>query len=52
MENLKQGASEEAANFLIRVTNAVKGLGKDWNGILTKEELDTLWYKVFLKWGQ
>ena len=44
VQNLKQGTSEEAADFLVRVTNAVKGLGKDWKGLLTKEELVTLRY--------
>ena len=40
VENLKQGTSEEVADFLVWVTNAVKGLGK--------EELATLRYEVFL----
>ena len=48
VENMKQGDSEEAANFLVKVTNAVNGLAKDWKGHLTKEELDTLQYEVFL----
>ena len=49
VENLKQGDSEDAANFLVRVTNAVDGLGKDWKGLLTHQELETLQYEVFLK---
>ena len=48
VENMKQGNSEEAANFLVKVTNAVNGLAKDWKGHLTEEELDTLQYEVFL----
>ena len=48
IENMKQGDSEEAADFLVKVTNAVNGLTKDWEGQLTEEELDTLQYEVFL----
>ena len=48
VENMKQGDSEEAADFLVKVTNAVNGLAKDWKGHLTEEELDTLQYEVFL----
>ena len=29
VENMKQGDSEEAADFLVKVTNAVNGLAKD-----------------------
>ena len=36
---MKQGDSEEAADFLVKVTNAVNGLAKDWKGHLTEEEL-------------
>ena len=48
VENLKQGDFEDTANFLVRVTNAVDGLGKDWKGLLTHQELETLQYEVFL----
>ena len=48
VENLKQGVFEEVADFLVQVTNAVKGLGKDWKELLTREELATLRYEVFL----
>ena len=48
VENMKQGDSEEAADFLVKVTNVVNGLAKDWKGHLTEEELDTLQYEVFL----
>ena len=48
VENTKQGDSEEAVDFLVKVTNAVNGLVKDWKGHLTEEELDTLQYEVFL----
>ena len=48
VEDMKQGDSEEVADFLVKVTNAVHGLAKDWKGHLTEEELDTLQYEVFL----
>ena len=48
IENLKQGDSEDTADFLVRVTNAMDGLGKDWKGLLTRQELETLQYEVFL----
>ena len=48
VQNMKQGDSEEAADFLVKVTNTVNGLAKDWKGHLTEEELDTLQYEVFL----
>ena len=48
VENLKQGNSEDVADFLVRVTNAVDGLGKDWKGLLTRQKLETLQYEVFL----
>ena len=48
VKNMKQGDSEEAADFLVKVTNAVNGLAKDSKGHLTEEELDTLQYEVFL----
>ena len=32
VENMKQGNSEEAADFLVKVINAVNGLAKDWKG--------------------
>ena len=48
VENMKQGNSEEMADFLVKVTNVVNGLAKDWKGHLTEEELDTLQYEVFL----
>ena len=48
VDNLKQGASEEVADLLVWVTNAVKGLSKDWKGLFTREELATLRREVFL----
>ena len=48
VENLKQGDSKDTADFLVRVTNTVDGLGKDWKGLLTRQELETLQYEVFL----
>ena len=48
MENLRQGSQEEATDFLVQVGDAVENLGKDWKGILSSEELDTLQYTVSL----
>ena len=48
VENLKQGDPKDATDFLVRVTNAVDGLGKDWKGLLSRQELETLQYEVFL----
>ena len=48
VENMKQGDSEEVADFLVKVTKVVNGLAKDWKEHLTEEELDTLQYQVFL----
>ena len=48
VENLRQGSQEEATDFLVRVGDAVENLGKDWKGVLSSEELDTLQYTVSL----
>ena len=48
MENLRQGSQEEATDFLVRMGDAVENLGKDWKGVLSSEELDTLQYTVSL----
>ena len=46
MENMRQGSNEDAADFLVRVNSAVRSLGKDWQGSISPEELETLRYKV------
>ena len=48
VENMRQASSEGAANFLVRVSNAVQTLNKDWKNYMTKEEMDTLQYEVSL----
>ena len=48
VENLRQGPQEEATDFLVQVGDAVENLGKDWKGVLSSEELDTLHYTVSL----
>ena len=48
VENLRQGSKQEANDFLVRVGDAVEDLGKDWKGVLTPEELETLQYTVSL----
>ena len=46
--NLRQGSQEEPTDFLVWVGDAVENLGKDWKGVLSFEELDTLQYTVSL----
>ena len=48
VENLCQGAHEDATDFMIRVGISVGNLGKDWKDQLTEEELQSLQYKVSL----
>ena len=48
VENMRQASSKGAANFLVRVSNAVQTLNKDWKNHMTKEEMDTLQYEVSL----
>ena len=48
VENMRQASSEGAANFLIRVSNAIRTLNKDWKNHMTREEIDTLQYEVSL----
>ena len=48
VENMRQTSSEGAADFLVRVSNAVQTLNKDWKNHMTKEEMDTLQYEVSL----
>ena len=48
VENLHQGAREEATDFMIRVGTSVSNLGKDWKDQLTEEKLQSLQYEVSL----
>ena len=45
VENLRQGACEDATDFMIRVGTTVSNLGKDWKDQLTEEELQSLQYE-------
>ena len=48
VENLRQGAQEDATNFMIRVGTSVSNLDKDWQGQLLQAELESLQYEVSL----
>ena len=48
VENLRQGAREDATDFMIRVGSSVGNLAKDWKGQITEAELRSLQYKVSL----
>ena len=48
VENLCQGAHEDATDFMIRVGSSVDNLAKDWKGQLTEAELQSLQYEVSL----
>ena len=48
VENLCQGACEDATDFMIRVGSSVSNLAKDWEGQLTEAELQSLQYEVSL----
>ena len=48
VENLCQGAHEDATDFMIRVGSSVSNLAKDWKGQLMEAELQSLQYKVSL----
>ena len=48
VENLCQGAREDATDFMIRVGSSIRNLAKDWNGQLTEAELQSLQYEVSL----
>ena len=45
-ENLRQGAHEDATDFMIRVGSSVSNLAKDWKGQLMEAELQSLQYEV------
>ena len=48
VENLRQGAHEDATDFMIRVGSSISNLAKDWKGQLTEAELQSLQYEVSL----
>ena len=48
VENLCQGAHEDATDFMIRVGSSISNLAKDWKGQLTEAELQSLQYEVSL----
>ena len=48
VENLRQGAQEDATDFMIRVGTSVSNLDKDWRGQLSQAELEYLQYEVSL----
>ena len=48
VKNLRQGACEDATDFMIRVGSSVGNLAKDWKGQLTEAELQSLQYEVSL----
>ena len=49
VENLQQGAQEDATDFMIRVGTSMSNLDKDWRGQLLQAELESLQYEVSLK---
>ena len=48
VENLCQGAREDATDFMIRVGSSVGNLAKDWKGQIMEAELRSLQYEVSL----
>ena len=48
VKNLRQGAREDATDFMIRVGSSVSNLAKDWKGQLPEAELQSLQYEVSL----
>ena len=48
VENLCQGAREDATDFMIRVGSSFGNLVKDWKGQIREAELKSLQYKVSL----
>ena len=48
VENLDQGAWEDATDFMIRVGSSVGNLAKDWKGQITEAELRSFQYEVSL----
>ena len=48
VQNLCQGAWEDATDFMIRVGSSIGNLAKDWKDQLTEDELQSLQYEVSL----
>ena len=48
VENLCQGAREDATDFMIRVGSSIGNLAKDWKGQIMEAELRSLQYEVSL----
>ena len=48
VENLRQGAHEDATDFMIKVGSSVSNLAKDWKGQIMEAELKSLQYEVSL----
>ena len=48
VENLHQGAREDATDFMIRIGSSMGNLAKDWKGQLMDAELQSLQYEVSL----
>ena len=48
VENLRQGACEDATDFMIRVGSSIGNLAKDWKGQLMEAGLQSLQYEVSL----
>ena len=48
VENLCQGAREDATDFMIRVGSSIGNLAKDWKGQIREAELRSLQYEVSL----
>ena len=48
VENLHQGAREDATDFMIRVGSSIGNLAKDWKGQITEAELKSLQNEVSL----
>ena len=48
VKNLRQGAQEDATDFMIRVGTSMSNLDKDWRGQLSQAELESLQYEVSL----
>ena len=48
VENLCQGAHEDATDFMIRVGSSIGNLAKDWKGHIKEDELKSFQYEVSL----
>ena len=48
VENMRQKSHESAADFLVRVSGAVDGLTRDWEGRVSQHEIKALLSEVFI----